>query len=755
MAIAQDASTPSFSSTVGGTNLGSPFNTAGAHTQTSASFSPPASSLIVVFVSVSYSSPQSYSVTGLTVSDSHSNSYAAAVSLPANSGANSIIAQAVFEFYYTSAPGSTTVTATLASGEVNTGNNQSINVVPVVLTGCASSQAGAATKAVNLGSSSVAQQTSVTTTTTGSWVLLQDSNYGNPGSMTANASTTTLDFASGDGTGDSYITGRTTTPTGTPGPVTLGWTDTEIYGHITAVEILPGGTTHSGTAGLAGVGTLSGAGAFVSTAALSGSGTLTGTATVGGTRGTGTATLSGSGTLSASVTGTFLYADTLSGIGTLTGSWVGLLQVPPVTLSGVGTLSLAGLHLSYIAPLSGSGTMYSLATGGLVFGTSISVPYSYPLSSCVFVAPPGSSAWVPLGSIGVITALTYSFTCPGGADQMTATIMVPAAYRTQLFNPGWQVSITRGGHQVWDGKMDEPVPTPAGWTLTASGTGNRGTDYLAIFSSTWPSGEPDQAVNNAIARGMPWINPGIGTPAGAWFGQAVDSGAQTVTDLLNLVCTRGAYTWYVNSQPGGYPGDDLSVFPLPSAVNRLLTCTNPVPRTLGGDINTIYLRYQITADNASSSTGTSTATYGLTSVSNAQSVTAHGTMETYIDLSDVGTMTQAAAQVVGTDVLAIYQRASFAGPFTASYGQLMNTGGAPIDPGTDQAGTVIKLILTDYGYGGEVNLSQPLTFIVGSYTWDDLAQTATLVPYVSVDSSIQGLLSLANQVLTPIAIAST
>ena len=85
----------------------------------------------------------------------------------------------------------------------------------------------------------------------------------------------------------------------------------------------------------------------------------------------------------------------------------------------------------------------------------------------------------------------------------------------------------------------------------------------------------------------------------------------------------------------------------------------------------------------------------------------------------------------------------------------MNTGGAPIDPGTDQAGTVIKLILTDYGYGGEVDLSQPLTFIVGSYTWDDLAQTATLVPYVSVDSSIQGLLSLANQVLTPIAIAST
>ena len=41
---------------------------------------------------------------------------------------------------------------------------------------------------------------------------------------------------------------------------------------------------------------------------------------------------------------------------------------------------------------------------------------------------------------------------------MTCTVMVPAAYRTQLFNPGWQVKITRGGHQIWSGKLDEPQP---------------------------------------------------------------------------------------------------------------------------------------------------------------------------------------------------------------------------------------------------------------------------------------------------------
>ena len=333
------------------------------------------------------------------------------------------------------------------------------------------------------------------------------------------------------------------------------------------------------------------------------------------------------------------------------GVYLSLFTGLAVGLSGAGTLAVrAAVTLRTGGALSGNGTLSILqVTGGLVFASpGAATPQAYPLSSQVMVAPPGSSSWVPLGSAGVVTALTYSFTCPGGADAMTATVMVPASYRTQLFNPGWQVRITRGGHQVWDGKLDEPVPTSSGWNLTASGTGNRGTDYLAVYTDTWATSEPDEAVNNAISRGMPWINPGIGQPAGAWFGQAVDSGAQTITALLNLICTRGGLTWYVNSQPGGLPGDDLNVFPLPTAPNRLLMCTSPVPRTLGGDINTIWIRYEISADGTDSSGNSVPAAYGLTPVTNAASIAAHGVMETYIDLSDVGVMTAAAAQQVGS-----------------------------------------------------------------------------------------------------------
>ena len=186
--------------------------------------------------------------------------------------------------------------------------------------------------------------------------------------------------------------------------------------------------------------------------------------------------------------------------------------------------------------------------------------------------------------------------------------------------------------------------------------------------------------------------------------------------------------------------------------NRLLVSTQPQARTLGGDINTIYIRYQVMAAS-STTTGSQAATFATTSVQNAASVAAHGVTETYIDLSSVGTMSSGAAQAVGNNVLAIYQRASFAGPFTGSYGQLCNTGGVPIDPGTDQAGTVCRLVLTDFAYGGEVTPQFPVTFIVGAYTWDDFAQVFTVTPYQTLDMSLTGLLSMESTVLTPITVA--
>lgn len=401
------------------------------------------------------------------------------------------------------------------------------------------------------------------------------------------------------------------------------------------------------------------------------------------------------------------------------------------------------------------------AFGGPFEVTSVAVPFAgfvnvgfTPNASSIMssgtVTGHSSPKWRYMGSLGQMTALDYSFTCPGGCYAASWTLMVPSGYRNQMFNPGNQVRITRGGHRVWAGKLDEPVSTPSGWNFTATGDGARGADYVAYYTDTWPTSQPDESVNNAISRGMPWVNSGIGTPAGAWLGQEVDPAAQFISDLLNLVCTRGGLTWYVNSQPGGALGSSLTVFPLPTTVNRLIVSTQPVARTLGGYINTLFIRYESAADN--STTGAA-ATFATTTVQNTQSSSIHGVIEDYIDLSSAGVMTLAAAQAVGNYVLQIYQAASFAGPFTVQYGQLLTPGGQPIDPGTDQAGTVARVIVTDYGYGGEVTPQFPITFPVGQYAWDDFAQVATITPFQGLDQSLSGLLSMENTILTPITVA--
>jgi hypothetical protein len=609
-------------------------------------------------------------------------------------------------------------------------------------------------------------------------------------STTTSLSVTTASFTP---PGAAVLVAMVSTPWATSGTVTVALTDSAsaynwsqlVTGTISGGNLssvwagIPKSVAHPAAAALSGSGAITAARLVTqpAAAALSGFGAITpaatattlpsaalvglGFVTAGVTvtvPGQGNAALSGTGALGVSRAVTWQQAAPLAGSGILAAGWTGVIQ-QAASLTGSGTLGVASAAaLKFTAGLFGAGFLsIPQVAGGLVNGVGGGgTPLALPGSSQVAVAPPGSSNWQWLGTLGQVTALTYSYVCPGGADKMTCTILVPASYRTQLFNPGWQVKITRGGHQVWDGKLDEPQPSASGWTLTAVGNGNRGTDYTAYYTGTpWPNGQPDEIVNRAIARGLPWVNPGLNASpyfSQMWFGQQVDPGAQTVTALLNLITSRGALTWYVNSQPGGlYTGDDLNVFPLPTVPNRLLVCTTPVARTLGSDVNTIFIRFMSQSDNTSTNTA---ATYSTVTAVNSQSVAAHGPLEAFFDLSDAGQLTSTAALTVGNSVLAAYQRASFAGPFQASYGQLLNTGGAPVDPGCDQAGNVVRMLLYDYGLGGEV-VTGPITWIVGAYSWNDFTQQATLTPMQVLDQSLSSLLSAANSALTPITVAST
>lgn len=367
--------------------------------------------------------------------------------------------------------------------------------------------------------------------------------------------------------------------------------------------------------------------------------------------------------------------------------------------------------------------------------------------SIVTVPAPKSPRW--LGSIGHVGALVRGYTCPGGPSSLSLLLRLPADYRTDALNPGRIVQVWRGGSCVWEGKLNEPSPATDGWTVTAHGAGTYGDDFSAVYAK-WNS---DDAVNRAInQRGLRWSNPGIGSPSGIYLGQVQDSGSLTLTAFLNLLITGGGLVWTVSpGNASALPAKPwvLNVVPFAQDVNgnptrppdRILISSTPVARTIAADVNSLVLRYQATADIEGTATRKPVAaTFGLTLVSSRSSVVMHGVMEYYIDLSSAGLLSQAQAQAIGNKILARYIRASWAGPFTAGPGQVLNAGGQPVDLGSDQAGLVYQVMVTDGAYGGEV-AAAPLLFLSGGYEFDEDSNTATITPYQGVRQDMASLIA--------------
>ena len=111
-----------------------------------------------------------------------------------------------------------------------------------VLTQAAASQAGAAAVHVNH-ASGTAPQLSITTTVTGSQVYGAIVNDSNATAYTANGSTTLFDNLQDTANNEYYATCRTTSATGTPGPVTVGASaPSNAANGVVLLEILPSGT---------------------------------------------------------------------------------------------------------------------------------------------------------------------------------------------------------------------------------------------------------------------------------------------------------------------------------------------------------------------------------------------------------------------------------------------------------------------------------------------------------------------------------
>ncbi|MFE5369258.1 hypothetical protein [Streptomyces mirabilis] len=232
MAILEDASTPAVATGTGQAAI------------TTASFSPPANSLLVVLVGAGWSGSQ----LGAAISDSVSGAWTPAVMANDLTSRAAYGYAAVFFRYLSSAPGAMTVTATY-SGFSGAGAGGRLLAVRV-LTGAASVQNGATAKRT-LNAYTNSLTTSITTTTAGSVVYGIADDARSAETMAASSGTS---FCSANGGTNPFPSSNDTVTlaaiksvqaTGSPGSLSLGvsLSAASDQGELALFEVLPSGGT--------------------------------------------------------------------------------------------------------------------------------------------------------------------------------------------------------------------------------------------------------------------------------------------------------------------------------------------------------------------------------------------------------------------------------------------------------------------------------------------------------------------------------
>ncbi len=184
-------------------------STYAAKTLSTASFSPPAGSMLEVMVDALHSG-----VT-VTLSDSKAGTYTAGPHIQGTTQAGSIY---FFQRYLPSAPGSMTVTASQSGSTLAT-----ISMAVQVLDNAAQVQTGAASATTT--GSGTSQYGSLTTTQNGSWTSAVMGNGDATDTVTPLSTTSNVDvWNDSSQSGNFAAMGRSASATGTPAATNFGWT---------------------------------------------------------------------------------------------------------------------------------------------------------------------------------------------------------------------------------------------------------------------------------------------------------------------------------------------------------------------------------------------------------------------------------------------------------------------------------------------------------------------------------------------------
>lgn len=161
------------------------------------------------------------------------------------------------------------------------------------------------------------------------------------------------------------------------------------------------------------------------------------------------------------------------------------------------------------------------------------------------ISEPGGRSWL-LRSLGLHADEAWSWGWPYGCLEASWSMALPVTSQHPAFTYGNHVQILDGTGPVFGGILSE-VRHGEPWTLNARGFYSLAKDYQARDATGAPTSIPSVAVEQAIARGLPWTMPATGISTQPFTSNEETRKVNTVADLLNAWTTSIGQRWGVDA----------------------------------------------------------------------------------------------------------------------------------------------------------------------------------------------------------------
>lgn len=332
-----------------------------------------------------------------------------------------------------------------------------------------------------------------------------------------------------------------------------------------------------------------------------------------------------------------------------------------------------------------------------------------------------------LAEIGPASAPAWTTTVDGGCGEASWQMTLPATFRHPALRRGKLVEIRLGSANVWSGVLSEPEYGDNGWEFHATGLADQGDGYLCLDATGTPTTVPNTAVDQAIARGLPWTRPTSvsAVPFGNNGSDVETDNLNYVTDLLDAYANSVSQRWGVNADGALYlKADD-------TAPTWHMT---PGSGTFGladdDYASHVYLRYY-----------DANYTRRVATVGDATAASLYGRQEYPVDGTNLGAISTATATSVANGLLAKgLARLGWTNTLEPTRYELTTTGGAQAYLPLVKAQQMVRL----HGLTDEQGQPVPyVDFVIGSTNYDAAENKLSIAPVGLVARTLSDVLAVA------------